>query len=321
MKHSIQTAITSWVRGSAFAFALLSLLAATAFAPRAVQAQVVFDTFDDGDVMNVDVFFGGADGIGAGVGPTDGIGGMENTALSLGINPGAGGGFAGAAVVGAAGVDASGSEYLTFYVRPTTVQAANLPLVLEVNLQEDANGDGMYTGATEDEYQANYRLSTGSGYTLVQIPLASFTDDNSVNAGSDDGFDFSSVINVVYAIGGIPAGPEFALAFDEIIFYEEALETPGAFAAFDTFDDGDVRTSTSSSAALTASAPASAPPTASAAWRTPRSRSGSTPGPAAASPARPSSARPASTPAARSTSRSTSARRRCRRRTSRSCSR
>ncbi len=98
------------------------------------------------------------------------------------------------------------------------MQAANLPLVLEVNLQEDANGDGMYTGATEDEYQANYRLSTGSGYTLVQIPLASFTDDNSVNAGSDDGFDFSSVINVVYAIGGIPAGPEFALAFDEIGF-------------------------------------------------------------------------------------------------------
>ena len=221
-------------------FTTIALLAIAAVAPPTASAQVAFETFDDGDVANVDVFFGGADGIGAGVGPTDGVGGDENTALSLGINPGAGGGFAGAAVVGTAGVDASGSEYLTFYVRPTTVQAANLPLVLEVNLQEDANGDGVYTGATEDEYQANYRLSTGSGYTLVQIPLASFTDDNSVNAGADDGFDFSSVINVVYAIGGIPAGPEFALAFDEIIFYEEALETPGAFAAFDTFDDGDV---------------------------------------------------------------------------------
>ncbi|MEP0546036.1 MAG: T9SS type A sorting domain-containing protein [Rhodothermales bacterium] len=208
MKHSLRH----------LSFTALVLLTAAAVVPHTASAQVVFDTFDDGDVANVSAFSGGAPEIGAGVGPIDGLGGAENTGLALGINPGGGGGFAGAAVVLAAGVDASASEYLTLYVRPTTVQASNLPLTLEINLQEDADGDGVYEGATEDEYQANYRLSLGSEYELVQIPLASFADDNSVNAGSDDGFDFSRVINVVFAFGGIPAGPEFALAFDEIGF-------------------------------------------------------------------------------------------------------
>ena len=195
---------TSRVGGAVPALAILALLIATAFAPNA-QAQVVFDTFDDGDVSNVEAFSGGADGIGAGAGPGPGTGG-DDTGLSVGVNPGAGGGFAGAAIVGDAGVDASSSEFFTFFLATTGVDAANLPLVLEINLQEDANGDGMYDPATEDEYQANYVLDAGSEYQLVQIPLAAFTDDNSVNPGSDDGFAFSEVINVVYAIGGIPAG-------------------------------------------------------------------------------------------------------------------
>lgn len=195
----------------------LALLAAMALAPSAAQAQIVFDDFNDGTVDNVGVFFGGADGIGAGVGPGAGTGG-ENTGLSLGVNPGNGGGFAGAAVVLGDGVDASSAEFLTFYLATAGVAADNLPLVLEVNLQEDADGNGAYDGATEDEYQANYVLDAGSEYQLVQIPLASFTDDNSVSAGSDDGFDFSEVINVVFAIGNIPAGPEFTLLFDDIGF-------------------------------------------------------------------------------------------------------
>lgn len=195
----------------------LAFLTAAGFVAQPASAQVVFDDFNDDDYSNVGEFFGGADGIGAGVGPGPGTGG-DGTGLSIGINPGAGGGFAGASIGSAAGVDASSSEFLTFFLATTGVDASNLPLVLEVNLQEDANGDGMYDGATEDEYQANYVLDAGSEYALVQIPLASFTDDNSVNPGADDGFDFSSVINVVYAIGGIPAGPEFSLLFDELGF-------------------------------------------------------------------------------------------------------
>jgi len=197
--------------------AALAFLTAAGFAAQPASAQTVFDDFNDDDYSNVGEFFGGADGIGAGVGPGPGTDG-DGSGLSIGINPGSGGGFAGAAILSDAGVDASSSEFFTFFLATTGVDASNLPLVLEINLQEDANGDGTYDGAVEDEYQANYVLEAGAEYALVQIPLASFTDDNSVNAGADDGFDFSSVINVVYAIGGIPAGPEFTLLFDEIGF-------------------------------------------------------------------------------------------------------
>ena len=219
--------------------AVLLALTAMALAPQTATAQVVFEDFNDGNVDNVAVFFGGADGIGAGVGPGAGTTG-EMTGLSIGVNPGGGGGFAGAAVVLDDGVDASSSEFLTFFVATAGIAEANLPLVLEVNLQEDADGNGVYDGMSEDEYQANYVLDAGSEYQIVQIPLASFTDDNSVNAGSDDGFDFSEVINVVFAIGNIPAGPEFTLLLDDLIFYEEAQVLPGASIVFEDFNDGNV---------------------------------------------------------------------------------
>ena len=217
MTPRIQHFASRLLTGSASTLALFALLAATALAPQSAQAQTTFDDFNDDDYSNIGEFAGGTDGIGAGFGPGPGTGG-DGTGLSVGVNPGSGGGFAGVAIAGDA--DASSSEYLTFFLATTGVDASNLPLVLEVNLQEDANGDGTYDGATEDEYQANYVLEAGMEYALVQIPLASFSDDNSVNAGADDGFDFSRVINVVYALGNIPAGPEFTLLFDEIGFNE-----------------------------------------------------------------------------------------------------
>jgi hypothetical protein len=178
---------------------------------------VAFDDFDDGDVSNASAFFGAADGGGAGVGPTDDRDGTAESALSLGVNPGAGGGFAGVAIEGAATIDASSAEYFTFYLRPN-LQADNIPLTLEILLQEDANGDGTYDGATEDEFLATYRLSADDPtYRLVQIPLAAFTDRNSVNPGSDDGFDFTQVKNVVFAMGNVN-GSEFNLSFDELSF-------------------------------------------------------------------------------------------------------
>ncbi|MEM8598777.1 MAG: T9SS type A sorting domain-containing protein, partial [Bacteroidota bacterium] len=55
-----------------------------------------------------------------------------------------------------------------------------------------------------------------------QIPLATFVDSGS---GANDGFDLSKILNVVYVFGGIPAGPPFAVSFDEIAF---ATGTPVA---------------------------------------------------------------------------------------------
>ncbi len=213
-------------------------LAALLFAAAPASAQVVFDTFDDGDVTDVGVFSGTGGGIG--VGPTDGQTGAANTALSVGIDPAGAGGFAGIVIPGGAGTtDVSAQRSLTFYVRPTTVQAANLPLTLEINLHEDVNGNGTYEGNLEDEFQANYALAVGAGYTQVTIPLTSFADDNAVFPGANDGFDYSRLLEIVVAIAG-PTGPEFAFAIDDVVFTMDGPPPPGPITEFDFFDDGDV---------------------------------------------------------------------------------
>jgi hypothetical protein len=203
------------------ALATLALLAATAFAPPAAHAQIVFDDFDDGDVSDVFTFSANG-GAGIGVGTTEGAGGAADAALSVGINPADAGAFAGVVITGGEGVtDISAAEYITFYVRPTTVQAGNLPLVLEVNLQEDVDGDGSFDPAVEDEFQAVYSLTPGSDYERVIIPVGTFTDDNTAGAGADDGFEYENLLQVVLAFGGLQ-GPEFAFAIDELGFVNSA---------------------------------------------------------------------------------------------------
>ncbi|OZC03566.1 family 16 glycosylhydrolase [Rubricoccus marinus] len=182
---------------------------------RRENAGLVFDTFDDGDVSNVFTFSETEGGIG--VGPYADANGVPDRALNVGIDPAGTGGYAGVVLAGAPGtVDASGASALTFKLRPG-VQASNLPLTLEINLHEDTNGNGTYEGALEDEYQATYQVTGGSGFTDVSIPLSAFTDDNSVFQGTNDGFDYSRLLEVVVAIVG-PTGPGYSLSFDEITF-------------------------------------------------------------------------------------------------------
>jgi hypothetical protein len=210
----------------------LAALCALLLAAAPASAQVPFDTFDDGDVTDVGVFSGSGGGIG--VGPTDGQNGTPNSALSVGIDPATAGGFAGVVIPGGAGVtDVSGQLALTFYLRPTTVQAANLPLTLEINLHEDVNGNGTYEGDLEDEYQATYAITGSSGYLDVLIPIASFTDDNTVFPGANDGFDYTRLLEVVFAIGG-PTGPGYSISFDQMGFAAASTSAdgvPDVFAA------------------------------------------------------------------------------------------
>ena len=214
---------------------LLSVALAAVALAAAPRAQVAFATFDDGDLSNTFTF--SETNAGVTLSPTDDRDGTADAALSIEIDPAATGGFAGFGFTNAAGVvDASGADALEFYLRPTTVDAANLPLTLEINLHEDANGNGAYDGAVDDEFQATVPLELGSGYARVVIPLADFVDDNSVFPGANDGFDYTRVLEVVVAIGG-PMGPTLTFAMDDVAFTSaEASE----LVAFDFFDDGDV---------------------------------------------------------------------------------
>ncbi|MDX1531898.1 MAG: T9SS type A sorting domain-containing protein [Rhodothermales bacterium] len=205
-------------------FATLSLFAAVLALALPARAQdVVFDSFDDGDVT--DVFPFSETTMGIGVGTAEGEDGAADAALSVGLNPAETGSFAGVNITGGAGsVDVSAAAYMTFYLRTTGVDPANLPLTLELNLHEDANGNGEFDGPDE-EYQAVYRVEPSGGYDFVAVPLAAFADDNAVFPGADDGFDFGSLLEFVIAIGG-PQGPEFNFQIDEIAF-----SVPGTVAS------------------------------------------------------------------------------------------
>ncbi len=185
-----------------------------------VQAQVVFDDFNDDEFSNTFQFSENG-GAGVGLGSTDGP--DSSPALRADIDPSATGSFAGFGFTqpGGGTFDASGQEYFSFYIRPN-IAAGNLPLTLELNLQEDPGNDG-YDSFVDDEYQATFvvDLSIDDCWKLIQIPLAAFADDNSVNPGSDDGFDFSNVLTFVVAIGG-PAGTAYSLDFDDITFAPSA---------------------------------------------------------------------------------------------------
>lgn len=175
----------------------------------------VFETFDDGDLSDVFVF--SETGAGVSVEPTTDAGGVPGRAAAVRITPSGAGSYGGAVFSGGPGVaDASQATALTFQLRPD-VQAGNLPLTVEVNLHEDVNGNGVYDGDIEDEYQALYTVLGPSDYVDVSIPFSEFVDDNVVFPGANDGFDYARLLEIVVAVAGL-TGPEYTLSFDEFGF-------------------------------------------------------------------------------------------------------
>jgi len=191
--------------------------------------RITFDNFEDG--LQDDEYFSFSGG-GAGIGlaesmdtPADSDGAL---ALEVSIDGGAGGGFAGfgkgvASEVDVDGIDVSdlGSDpYLTLFIKSDATQ----PYELEINLQEDQDGNGTFdgNGLVDDEFEFTYLVEPGaSDYTRLSVPLSAFEDDNAVNNGGDGGLS-SRIANLVFAIGNLP-GEAFALTIDDIIYSSEDL--------------------------------------------------------------------------------------------------
>jgi beta-glucanase (GH16 family) len=151
--------------------------------------------------------------------PTDSDG---TTALAATIDGGGGGGFAGYGK-DTDGVDVSdlGSDpYLTMFVKSN----ATSTYTLEINLQEDQDGNGSYdgSGAVDDEFEYEYLVEPNtSGYTRISVPFSAFADDNAVNSGGDGELS-SRIANLVFAIGNLPA-ETFTVTVDDIIYSDEDL--------------------------------------------------------------------------------------------------
>ncbi len=174
--------------------------------------EVVFDDMEHGDPFAngwFTFFGGGGGGIGpnaADLPPANGGAFSLETGWGSGGTPGFFGGFGRTNPV-----DISGTDHFNFWINPDAGQDA----VLEINLQEDDNGDGGIAGPDDDEFQFNCVVSptgpcatAGGGWQLVSIPLADFFDDNSFLTGGNGVLDPTTparggngeLINVVIAV-------------------------------------------------------------------------------------------------------------------------
>ena len=89
-------------------------------------------------------------------------------------------------------MDITGITHFSFWINPDAGQDYNL----EINLQEDDNGDSVLTQAADDEFQYVCRVSptgpcavSGGGWQRVEIPISSFVPDNSYLYGGNNVLD------------------------------------------------------------------------------------------------------------------------------------
>ena len=191
--------------------------------------QIIFDDFED-DLQDDEYFTFQGGGAGIGLAESDDVP-MESsgsTALAATIEGGTGGGFAGfgkgvGSEIEVEGIDVAdlGSDpYFTMYIQSDNTS----PYTLEINLQEDQDGNGTFdgSGAVDDEFQYEYLVEpSASGYTRISVPLSAFADDNAVNNGGDGQLS-NRIANLVFAIGNLPA-ETFTLTIDDIIYSDEDL--------------------------------------------------------------------------------------------------
>ncbi|NNE43530.1 MAG: family 16 glycosylhydrolase [Gemmatimonadetes bacterium] len=119
--------------------------------------------------------------------PGEGCGTSLSAAFGSGGTPGFYGGFGRNWPL-----DLTGQTHFSFWINPAAGQNYNL----EVNLQDDDNGDGSITVGPDDEFQKVIVVSpsggdvvAGGGWQKVTIPFTDFVDDNSFWNGGNGVFD------------------------------------------------------------------------------------------------------------------------------------
>ncbi len=213
-----------------------------------VNSVTVFDDMEHGDPFGNGWFaFGGSVG-GGGINanttdlpPSDGGAFSLETGWGSGGVPGFFGGFGRTNLT-----DLSGTDTFNFWINPN----ADQDYTLEINLQEDDNGDDAAIDADDDEFQYNCVVSptgpcaiSGGGWQQVSIPLADFFDDNSFFFGGNGVLDAVStanggngqLVNVVVAVIG-NSGSDVNFRTDYWAFSTGPLATPTQIV--DDFENG-----------------------------------------------------------------------------------
>lgn len=114
-------------------------------------------------------------------------------------------------------VDLTGTTHFNFWINPDGIDGigGNQDYTIEINLQDDDNGDNTITQDDDDEFQYNLLVGpegsevvSGGGWQFVSIPFTNFFDDNSYLFGGNGILDATAasnggngqLINVVFAI-------------------------------------------------------------------------------------------------------------------------
>ena len=181
-----------------------------------------FDSMEHGNPFGADWFvFNGSEG-GGGIGPNQvdlppGVPGQYALEAGFGGNAGFIGGFGRTRPL-----SIPDATHFSFWINPDP----NQTYTLEINLQEDDNGDeAIPEGSTvDDEFQYNCAIGpngpcaiAGGGWQSVSIPLSSFADDNSFLTGGNGQLDMEAVgsggngplVNVVWAVIGTGGDASF----------------------------------------------------------------------------------------------------------------
>ena len=220
-------------------------------APPTTGGPLVFDDMEHGNPFGNGWFtFGGSVG-GGGIGPSDDVPPANGGVFSLATGWGSGGvpGFFGG--FGRTNPsDLSGQVRFNFWINPDAIDGLGRAqdFVLEINLQDDDNGDNTIAQADDDEFQYNCVVSptgpcaiSGGGWQRVSIPLEDFFDDNSFLFGGNGVLDAVPVseggngqlINVVFAVIS-NSGADATFRTD----YWEFTPPPPPVVVFDDMEHG-----------------------------------------------------------------------------------
>jgi beta-glucanase (GH16 family) len=209
--------------------------------PEFPQCEILFDGMDHANPTGLNGWFAfngsGTGGISANTVdlPADGCRASLSAGWQSGGGPGYFGGFGRTSLS-----DLTSMTHFSFWINPDAGQDYRL----EINLQEDDNGDDRFPAApdgVDDEYQYNCDISAvgpcaiaGGGWQQVSIPLTSFFDDNSYHFGGNGIFDpfpvggggNGQLVNVVFVLIS-NSGADVTLRTDSWRFTKESASIAG----------------------------------------------------------------------------------------------
>ncbi len=213
--------------------------------------EALFDDMEHGDPFANGWFsFDGSVG-GGGIGPNSAdlppaLGGAFSLETGWGSGGTAGfyGGFG-----RTSSTDISGTDHFNFWINPDAGQE----YTLELNLQEDDNGDGAINPPDDDEFQFNCVVGavgpcavSGDGWQLVSIPLDDFFDDNSFLTGGNGVLDPTpaarggngELVSVVVAVIGSGSDVNFRTDYWTFTRGPLVLDTAIGGTVIDDFESG-----------------------------------------------------------------------------------